>query len=206
LEKETNNSKEFDKIDQEFLEFETKYNTDGELVYKFKEIVGSHPDIEDFLYVEGDDIYYTKGEEFLRYRMPQSKKNKRAELTYKTKHGNKNNIARTEVNLRVDPNDHATVEKFVNILGYEQNFRITKICHIYYTKEANLVFYSIIDHANKSKSMSHFIEIEVNEELATGLTEEENWDIIRKWEGVMAPLGVLAQKRLRKSLFEMYRK
>jgi adenylate cyclase class IV len=193
-------------LDVNFLEMETKYNTSAEIQFKFKQILDSHPEVEDFLYVQGDDIYYTKGEEFLRYRMPSDKKNKRSELTYKTKHGNKTNIARTEVNLRVDYNDHNTIEKFVNILGFDFNFRINKICHIYYTKEANLVFYSIIDHANKDKDPSHFIEIEVNEELASTLTEEQNWDIIRKWENILAPAGVIPQKRLRKSLFEIYRK
>jgi predicted adenylyl cyclase CyaB len=195
----------FNSVDNEFIEFETKYRISGDMVYKFKEIVGSHPEIEDFLYVEGDDIYYTKEDEFLRYRMP-PKKNKRAELTYKTKHGAKNNVARTEVNLRVDSNDHSTVEKFVNILGFKYNFRITKICHIYYTKEANLVFYSIIDHTDSNKKMEHFVEIEVNEELSSTLTEQENWAIIKRWENIMAPIGIIAQKRLSKSLFEMYKK
>ena len=194
-------------LDTDFLEFECKYNSTWEACLIFKQIAGSHPDVYDFLHVEGDDVYYTKDDEFLRYRMPPGKKkNARAELTYKTKHGAKNNIARTEVNLRVDPNDYATVEKFVNVLGFKQNFRITKMCHIYYTKEANLVFYSIVDHSNKNKEPNHFVEIEVNEELSSTLTEEQNWDIIKKWESILAPAGVFAQKRLKKSLFEMYRK
>ena len=130
---------------------------------------------------------------------------KREELTYKSKpEGAKNNIARTEVNLRVDSNSQETVEKFVNVLGFEKNFSITKICHIYFAKDANLVFYSIVDHDAKSKEMSHFIEIEVNEELCSKLTEEENWNVIRKWENIMAPLSISPQKRLKKSLFDMY--
>ena len=132
---------------------------------------------------------------------------KREELTYKSKPENAtNNIARTEVNLRVDKNSQETVEKFVNVLGFKKNFTITKICHIYFAADANLVFYSIIDHDAKKKDMDHFIEIEVNEELCSKLTEEENWNIIRKWENVLAPVNVSPQKRLRKALFDMYYK
>jgi len=197
----------WDKIDQDFLEFETKYRTTVDKVYKFKDIIEMRPDVKDFLYVQGDDIYYTKKDDFLRHRLA-AKGSKRAELTYKyTPKEAKNNIARTEVNLRVDANDESTVKKFTEVLKFKYNFRITKICHIYYAEDANLVFYSIKDHDDpKQKDMDHYIEIEVNEELCSKLTKEENMEVIRKWERILEPIGVKHQGRLPGSLFDMYRK
>ena len=36
------------------------------------------------------------------------------------------------------------------------------------------------------------------------MTEEEAWNIIRKYERELAPLGITHRHRLNKSLFEMY--
>jgi hypothetical protein len=187
----------------EFHEVETKYSVEGELVYAFKKLAQELEGLKDFVYVESDDIYYTKEDEFLRYRFSNSKKDKRAELTYKVKINKENNIIRKEVNLRVDSNHITTVEEFASCLGYAKNFRISKIVHLYRFEDATLPFYTVIDESGK---MKHFIEIEVNEEILSKLSEEQCWDIIRKYEEKLAPLGITAQKRLKKSLFEMYRK
>ena len=187
----------------EFHEVETKYRVEGALVYDWKQLVSGLEEESDFIYVESDDIYYTNGDEFLRYRFSNHKKDKRAEITYKSKVGETNNVVRKEVNLRVDQNSKETVEAFTDALGYTFNFRITKIVHIYKFKEVTLPFYTVIDQDGKR---DHFMEIEVDEELLHSLTEDQAWDIIRKWEEILAPVGITAQKRLRKSLFEMYRK
>jgi hypothetical protein len=52
--------------------------------------------------------------------------------------------------------------------------------------------------------MTHFIEIEIDEDLIPKLTEEEGWSIIRKYEKELSPLGITHRHRLNKSLFEMY--
>ena len=97
-----------------------------------------------------------------------------------------------------------TIESFIARLGFEFNFKIKKIgVHIYTFADATLPFYTIIGESGK---MSHFIEIEVNEELISKLTELEAFDIIRKYEKMLEPLGIKPQNRLRKSLFELYRK
>ena len=189
----------------EFIEFETKYRVEGDLVYKFKQLIEQdYPDFEEFLYVQSDDIYYVdKNDDFLRYRFSNSKKNKRKEITFKKKIGNTDNIIRKEINLRVDYNDKETVEAMAEVLGFKKNFRISKISHIYEFKDATLPFYSVIDEDGK---IDHFIEIEVNEDLIPKITEEEAWEIIKKYEQVLAPLGISPQKRLKKSLFEIYKK
>jgi predicted adenylyl cyclase CyaB len=184
-----------------FIEQEVKFAVDGSLVYDFKKLVEDVLGIKDFVYVQSKDVYYTKGDEFLRYRFADDKKNKRAELTYKAKLKTENNIIRKEVNLRVDSNDMETIEAFVDCLGYKKNFEIMKSCHIYHAEDATLVFYSVRDEKGDT---DHFIEIEVME--GGEYTVEQGWDIIRNYEEKLVSLGINAQKRLKKSLFEMYRK
>lgn len=189
---------------EEFTEFETKYRVDGSLVYAFKQLIKEKlPEYKESIYIESDDIYYVKGDEFLRYRFADDKKIKRSELTYKKKTVDAHNIIRKEVNLRVDHNDKDTVTAMAEALGFEKNFRISKIVHIYVYEDATLPFYSVIAEDGK---IDHFMEIEVDESLIPSLTKEEAMDIIKKYESLLAPLGISAQKRLRKSLFEMYRK
>lgn len=184
-----------------FLEIETKYAADEIDRIAFKTFLKSlNP--KNFLYVESTDIYFTKNDEFLRYRMPpETDKSKRAELTFKKKHVSSNNIVRTEVNLRVDMNDEITIQAFCEGLGYSKNFKIYKMCDIYSFEDAVIVFYTVIDELNKTSS---FLEIEVNEGLE--LNEEESKKIILKYETALSSLGLSPQKRLKKSLFEMYRK
>jgi adenylate cyclase class IV len=187
----------------QFVEFETKYRIeDPAKLWDFKHLVENQLGRKDFLYVQSDDCYYVKGEDFIRYRFSDNKKDKRAELTIKRKTGDKNNIIREEVNLRVDNNSFDTVERFIGLQGFEINFRINKQCHIYHGPDCTLVFYSVRDLG--TNELAHFIEIEVTE--GAGFTEEESWNIIKKYEAALAPVGVSAQRRSRKSLFEMYKR
>ena len=187
---------------KQFLEIETKYdgNTVDRLAFK---VLLENMKPKTFLYVESKDIYYTKSEnEFLRYRMPAANDlTGRAELTFKKKHISANNNVRTEVNLRIDKNDKETVAAFCEGTGYILNFTIFKMCDIYFFDDANVVYYSVVDEKGKVAS---FVEIECNEELH--LEQEEAWAIITKYEKLLAPLGITAQKRKKLSLFEMYKK
>ena len=183
-----------------YKEFEVKYRADPETLYTFKNIMESASP-GSFIYIESDDVYYTKGDDFLRYRSANEARIKRAELTFKTKTTPGNNIIRTEVNLRVDNNTKETVEQFVNGLGYSFNFTVCKYAHIYNFKDAIICFYSV---KTNDSSIDHFIEVEVNEELE--ITEEDGWEIIKKWEKLLEPLKIKSQNRLKLSLFEMYRK
>lgn len=185
-----------------FVEFEVKYRVeDPKLLWDFKHLVERQLGRKQCIYIQSDDIYYVKtADEFIRYRFSES--DARAELTIKRKISDKNNIIREETNLRVDGNSFDLVENFIKQLGFSFNFRINKQCHIYHGEDATLVFYSVRDLENDK--LSHFIEIEVTE--GAGFTEDESWAIIKKYETALAPLGVTAQKRLRKSLFEMYKR
>ena len=181
-------------------EFETKYRVDGDLVYKFKEIV-SEMDYKNFVYAEGPDFYYTKPDgSFLRYRKATTEK--RSEVTMKEKpSGAKSNIKRKEVNWRVDNTPKDTVIEGAIMMGYTFNFSIWKSCHIYNFKDATLVFYTVRDNNNK---LDHFVEIELDEDNIHKLTLNQAMDKIRKYEKVLEPLGITHKNRLKKSLYEMY--
>lgn len=189
-----------------FVEVEVKYNAEDIDRVTFKDLAKSlNP--KTFVYVESTDVYYSKAEdEFLRYRMPSENKlhgseENRSELTFKKKHKENNNWTRTEVNLRVDLNDPETVDAFCVGLGYKKNFLIEKRCDIYYLDTVDIVYYSVKDETGK---YSFFVEIEALEDV--GLSAEQSWEEVLKYEKVLAPLGITAQKRKRLSLWEMFRK
>jgi hypothetical protein len=70
---------------------------------------------------------------------------------------------------------------------------------IYFFEDANIVYYTVTSDRNEQAA---YVEIEANE--VKGLTEEQGWEIVQKYEKILAPLGITAQKRKRLSLFEMY--
>lgn len=183
-------------------EFETKYRVEGDLVYAFK-LLAAKLEPKEFLYVESTDIYYVDANgDFARYRT--GKDTPRAEVTWKVKPKDAvNNIKRLEVNWRTDGTPLEAIEAGIELRGFKRNFSIEKYVHIYVYEDVTLPFYTVIDEAGKT---AHFIEIEVREDIMHRLTEAEAWEIIKKWEERLAPLGISAQKRLRKSLFELYRK
>ena len=185
------------------IEFEVKFKVDGSLVYAFKKLVQSLPDLKKFTYVESDDIYYVKDDQFIRHRFDIKDLSGRQEMTFKRKLNQLNNIYRKENNVRCDGNSIDTIASFANSLGFDKNFTISKWVNIYEFPDATLPFYTVID---ENGQMTHFIEIEVNEELLKQLTVDQAWEIITKYEKLLAPLGISPQKRLKKSLFEMYRK
>jgi len=184
-------------------EFETKYRIDGNIIYDFKALVQKFPGGKDLIYIESDDIYYTCGDDFARYRFSNFKKDKRAEVTWKYKTSVDDNFNRKEFNWRVDETPISAIEGALEAWGFKRNFRISKIVHIYKFPDATIPFYTVIDESGK---IDHFIEIEVDEDKIHTMTSEEAWSIIRKYEELLSPIGISAQKRLRKSLYEMYRR
>jgi len=205
MSKESQNSESF--IDR-LVEFETKYRVEPHFLTLFKYTVEKLPNLHRFVYVEGPDEYYVKDDKFIRYRHPSfSLDNNRAEITMKIKPAEaKNNIKRKEWNWRVDNTPQDTIREGIKDLGFKFNFSIWKSCHIYNFNDATLVFYTVYDTTDDKPSKTDtFVEIEVSEEgINQGITEQQCWDIIIKYEKILEIIGLNAQKRLRKSLFEMY--
>lgn len=197
----------------QFKEIETKYRVDPSLLIEFKKLVDKVPTIKQFLYIEGEDEYYlhphTPDIDFARYRRPShGLDNNRSELTFKSKPKDaKNNIVRTEINFRVDNTPPNTIREGLKLQGYVFNFSIFKTCQIYKVEDATLVYYSVYDTTDNSNTAVHsFLEIEVDEEQLNHMTEEQAWLVLEKWEKYLAPLGIKPQNRLKKSLFELFRR
>lgn len=191
-------------------EFETKYRMEPHLLLQFKQIVGKVPNLKEFLYVEGEDDYHIKEDgSFARYRRAShGTDGQRCEVTLKVKpEGAKNNIIRKEVNWRTDITPKAAIDEGLRLMGYVYNFSIYKMCHIYNLNDATLVFYTVYDTTSEKCSKTDtFCEIEIDEHLVSSLTEEQAMAIIVKYEKILEPIGLSAQRRLRKSLFELYRR
>lgn len=192
----------------QFTEFETKYRTEIGLLIPFKRLVEAQEGHE-FRYVQGPDHYFTKPlSPFLRLRVAQYAPldGKRfIQLTSKSKaESAKNNVQRREPNLSLSGNNMEEIYNFIDMMGYKFNFRIWKSCHIYNFQDATVVFYTVIEDGTNKEA--HFIEIEVTEETIHHLTEQQAWEVIAKYERLLAPVGVSPQKRLRNSLYDMYHK
>lgn len=207
----------------EHVEFETKYRVDDHQLIEFKQILDSYNEEKKFIYVEGPDFYWTypnwwfsnnpewdESGTFIRFRKPSyglDNGNRQVTWKYKPKDA-KNNIQRIENNWDIkDKTEEVNIIKQLQCSGYNFNFSIVKNCHIYILSDATLVFYTVYDTTDgKPKKADSFVEIEVNEENMKNTTEEQAWAVIVKYEKLLENLGLNAQKRLRKSLFQMYKR
>ena len=201
-------SKEDDKLPP-FTEWETKYKTELSVLPTFQRLAKAIPDLKEFIYCEGYDEYNTRPDSplFLRLRMTDHPK---AEPTFKQltikgrPDGAKNNVKRREPNLDVSINSPEELRVFIQEAGFTYNFKIWKACHIYVFQDATIVFYTVKE---EDESKEHyFLEIEVDEKTIHNLTEKEAWQVVSKYETILAETSITPQKRMRRSLFEMFKK
>lgn len=183
-------------IENGLYEFETKYRVTDKFLHDFKNIV--HPHAGKFFYAESNDIFYTNDmpDRFMRHRIADSKySEKMNQLTLKIKTQKTNNYKRVEINLDI-LNSPEQVQVFCEGAGFKRNTSIFKYTHVYHVENAVLAYYTVRDEAGE---LSHFVEIEADQNLV----DKEAWDVIKLWED---RLQLKANERLKKSLFEMYRK
>jgi hypothetical protein len=156
---------------------------------------------EERLDISSWDYYYTANEpgEFIRYRESDD-----PELTIKRKVKTANNWERVEVDLPIDGKrvTKNLVDSWVKLEGYNENFRIFKSCFIFWYDIVNTVYYVVYDENMKEKG--RFIEIEVNKERVQGLGLEAAFQKLKDFERELSNLGLTAQNRLKKSLYEMF--
>jgi adenylate cyclase class IV len=135
----------------------------------------------------------------IRYRWTDD----RGELTIKRKTNKSNNNDRIEVNLPTAGGNLSAVSTFCSLLGYRLNFEIFKTCNIFWVDKVVLVYYVVFD--KELNELRRFIEIEADEDLEWE-SEEQAWSEVVKYEKMLEALGITPQNRLRKSLFEIFRK
>jgi adenylate cyclase class IV len=190
-----------------FEELEYKYRADTVKLSAFRQLMGTLPTVSHLVAASWDVYYAQQGNEdsFQRFRMDLTK----PELTKKVKTKDGNNWVRVESDLPLDP-VRVTEERVafhVGLDGYKENFRIFKYCDIFFLEDLNYVFYIVYD--RDMKEVGHFIEVEVNKHRVAALESQKpgaSMEALRAGEQVLAALGITAQNRLKKSLFELLRK
>lgn len=183
-----------------FREIEVKYDASEIALKDFVKLVESMYEVRKHLLVSSYDDYFTdKDGNFLRYRHKEG----RGELTIKRKLTEHNNNKRIEVNLPTDGNAMEAVSQFAELLGYKHNFCIYKTCQVYWVNNLVVVYYVVYD--QEWKELRRFIEIEADEDKFWA-SEEDAWEAVNNCEKVFEKLGITPKNRLKKSLFEMFRK
>jgi adenylate cyclase class IV len=191
-----------------YTEFETKYRVEDDVLAIFQNIV-QNTDYINHYHVTGPDTFFVKDEgSFGRYRKSDTQidlnGNNFAQWTIKEKLKDaKNNINRFESNWNVTGTPEDEIVAGAEKMGFKKVGKIHKECWIYKYEDATIVFYSVVGEGSDKKS--HFIEAEVDEETIDQLTELEAWTVIEKYEALLEKTGINARKRLKLSLFDMYR-
>jgi adenylate cyclase class IV len=192
-----------------FEELEYKYRADHVRINDFKKLMELVQPKAVYKNPASWDVYYMQESDdssFQRLR----KSPDGWELTKKVKTKDSNNWVRLESDLPLDPvkASEKVVSFHVGLDGYKENFRIFKYCDIYVFEEINYVYYIVFD--ENLKELGRFIEVEVNKPwlYAGGVprTPTEAMEALRKGEILLQQLNISAQNRLKKSLFELFRK
>lgn len=182
-----------------FKELEFKYDASDKSMQDFIDLIEPLKSRRVMQVSSYDDYFVNDKGNFIRYRYTDSS----GELTIKYKTNNKNNNERIEVNIPTLGNAKNAVAEFCKYMGYTFNFSIFKTCKIYWVDRVVIVYYIVYD--EEMKEMRRFIEIEADEDLEWS-SEQEAWDEVLRYEKMLAPLGITAHNRLKKSLFEMFQK
>ena len=184
------------------VEIEFKYNAEAIPLSSFVELCASRQP-ENLILASGWDHFYenTKNPDaFCRLRVgPDSN-----QLTFKRKLADKNNFIRTEHNI--DLERHVSLEQIANLVsefGYKPNTKLFKNCFIYKFDKHIFVYYIVYDAG--MKEVGRYVEIEMSEEHPWE-SEAQAMEALIELEKVFKPLGISPQSRIKRSLWEMYKK
>lgn len=187
----------------EITELEFKYDASDIKMSKFVDFAQT---LKPTRRVEGAgwDVYYSgDGQNFEFIRLRQSPDF--AELTIKIKNDEKNNNNRFELDLPLLPSKTTNwlIEKFVALFGFKENFRVWKYFDIYWTEKVDIVYYTIY---NKDMvEVGRRIEIEARKDYKFTSAVEALAEV-KAMEQLMSEIGITPQKRMKKSMWEQFRK
>lgn len=182
-----------------FKEIESKYHANEIKMADFIRLMEELNPNKKLTVSSYDDYFINEKDDFIRYRHNDDV----GELTIKRKINPKNNIERVEINLPIAESNFLKIKEFVSLLGYKHNFTIYKTCKIYWINNKVISYYMVYD--ENIKELGRFIEIEADE-THEWKSEKEALEEINKFEKLLLPLGLNNKNRLRKSLFEMFKK
>ncbi len=184
-------------------EIEFKYKADNISLVAFKAFCEArNPMMMDE--ASGFDWFYSKdgdASSFGRHRKQPGVFN---QLSFKRKTVDNNNFVRTEHNIMLGDNvETEQVAALFKEFGYTYNISIFKSCFIYHYQDHILVYYICFD--PDFKELGRFIEIEMDEDWATE-SPNEAMAKLTQLEGELKTLGISRLARIKRSLFEMFRK
>lgn len=183
-------------------EVEFKYNAEDISLSKFTEFCnGRSP--KKSLFASGWDHFYFNSKDptaFARHRIGPDCNQK----TFKRKLAINNNFIRTEHNIDLAPGvTKEQVEAEYEEFGYSHVLSVFKNAFVFNYDWHTFVYYIVYD--TEMKELGRFIEIEMSEEHAW-TNEQEAWGQLIILEKVCKDLGISPQSRIKRSLFELYRK
>lgn len=183
-------------------EIEFKYSANDISLSKFKKVMKQVAIATRPIEVSGRDIFFSSiksPDTFLRIRQGANIN----QLTFKRKLTSKNNYIRTEYNINLSPRTVSTeVAALCNEMGYEFNFSIIKKATIFDSYRHSVVYYSCYTEDNKL--LGSYIEIEMSESYLWA-SENEAMLALKAEEKRLKRLGISPRKRIKKSLFELFK-
>jgi adenylate cyclase class IV len=185
------------------LEIEFKYRADNVGLEAFVKFCKDFNGLKGQFSASGYDHFYDNVKDsgaFGRLRVgPDSN-----QLTFKRKTENANNFVRTEHNIDLAPTtSREQIEAFYGEFGYVYNMSLFKSCFVYEYERHIFVYYVCYD--TDMKETGRYIEVEMSEDYPWA-SESDAYEELTVLEKLMKPLGISPQSRVKKSLFELYRK
>lgn len=185
-----------------YTEVEFKYAAENISLETFTEFCKNRGP-ERFVMAAGYDHFYDHAKDadtFCRHRIGPDMN----QLTFKRKTADNNNFVRTEHNIDLDTKViPEQVEALCQEFGYRHNVSIFKNCFVYTYSWYTLVYY--ICYNLDMNELGRFVEIEMKEDHKWASDNQPMAELL-VIERTCKALGILPQARIKRSLFEMFRK
>ena len=179
-------------------EIEYKYNADGIDLGKFKRFCQARKPIRASEAAGYDHFYSSDRESFCRHRQGSDLN----QLTFKRKLTG-SNVVRTEHNLDLLPTVSSdSVHDMCQALGYEYKNTIYKNNFVFEYGDYVLSYYLVYD--SNLKELGRFMEIEAREGLPWESEQKALNCLQEVEEAAREQLGITPQRRVKRSLFEMF--
>lgn len=185
-----------------FLEVEFKYPAENISLSTFTNFCERRPSLA-VTSASGYDHFYEKQDcigSFCRLRVGADAN----QLTFKRKTEDGNNFVRTEHNIDLTrETTREQIDALLSEFNYRYNTSLFKNCFIYKYDWYTAVYYVVYDET--MKELGRFIELEMSEDYPWS-SQEEAYNQLLILEKLFKPLGLIPQVRVKRSLFEMYKK